>query len=236
MINWYQIKEPQELIDYLEKQGRNAFHDWDYQLDTNCGFVHELKNGQVVFFDNHYNQKAILFETKKCFEDVINADQFPIDNPDKEMFEIERDRITKFHLQADHYRQHLNRVLKFDFPEITKEAAQAYLKKVIGRFIKKLTTQTDIVALISVIGELVKQETNGKWFLEKRYGVYNPIYEPNILTADGSVILMSSRIIGKIKWRTSSLENIFTDVHSRLTEPIKWENYSKGRNNLIMLG
>ena len=54
-----------------------------------------------------------------------------------------------------------------------------------------------------------KLYSTGKWFLEKRYGTYNPIYEPNIVTEDGNVILMSSKIIGKIKWRTSLLENIF---------------------------
>lgn len=235
MKECYQIKEPNELVDYLEEQGRDAFHDWDYQLQTNYGFVHKLKNGQVAFFDNHYNQKAILFETEKCFDDIIKADRFPIDNPEQEMFDIESDRMKTFHLQANHYLDHLNKVLKFDYQEITKEAAQAYLKKVIGRFIKKLTTPTDIVALISVIGELVKQETNGKWFLEKRYGTYNPIYEPNIVTGDGNVILFNSKIIGKIKWRISSLEKIFIDIHSKLTEPIKWERYSKVRDNLIMI-
>jgi hypothetical protein len=235
MNDCYQIKTTEELTDYLKRLGRDAFHDWDYQLQTNYGFVHELENGQVAFFDNHFNQKAILFDTKKCFDDVIKADKFPVDNPDKEMFEIEGDRMLTFHLQADHYRQHLNNVLKFDFPEVTKEAAHAYLKKVIGRFIKKLATPTDVVALISVIGELVKQETKGKWFLEKRYGTYNPIYEPNIVTGDGNVFLMSSQIIGKIKWRVSSLDHIFIDVHSRLTEPIKWKQYSEMRDNLIML-
>ncbi len=235
MNDCYQIKAPEDLADYLKQLGRDAFHDWDYQLQTNYGFVHELGNGQVAFFDNHFNQKAILFDTKKCFDDVIKADKFPVENPDKEIFEIEGDRMLTFHLQADHYRQHLNKVLKFNFPEITKEAAQAYLKKAIGRFIKKLTTPTDVVALISVIGELVKQETNGKWFLEKRYGTYNPIYEPNIVTGDGNVALMSSNIIGQVKWRVSSLDNIFIDVHSRLTEPIKWKKYSIGRDNLIML-
>ena len=148
-------------------QGRDAFDDFDYQLQTNYGFVHELPNGQVAFFDCHFNHKAILFDTKKCFDDVVKADRFPVDNPEKSLFEIEEDRIKTFHLQANHYRQHLNTVLKFDFPAITEEAAQAFLKKVIGRFIKKLTTPTDMVALISVIGELVKQETNGKWFFGK---------------------------------------------------------------------
>ena len=235
MKNCYQIKEPEELIDYVKKQGRDAFHDFDYQLQTNYGFIHELENGKVVFFDNHFKHKAILFDNKKCFDDVVKKDQFPVDNPDQEMFEIEVDRMKTFNLQADHYRQHLNNVLKFDFPEITKDAAQAYLKKVIGRFIKKLTTPTDVIALISVIGELVKHETNGKWFLEKRYGMYNPIYEPNIVTSEGNVILMSSKVIGKIKWRISSLDIIFIDVDSKLTDPIKWKKYSKSRDNLIML-
>lgn len=235
MKECYQIKDPQELTDYLKGQGRDAFHDWDYQLQTNYGFVHKLKNGQVAFFDNHFNQKAILFDTEKCFDDVIKADKFPIENPEQEIFDVEGDRMKTFHLQADKYRQHLNSVLKFDFQEINKEAAQAYLKKVIGRFIKKLTKPRDVVALISVIGELVKQETNGKWFLVKRYGTYNPIYEPNIVTADGNVFLISSNIIGKIKWRVSSLDHIFIDVESRLTEPIKWKKYSAGRDNLIML-
>lgn len=83
MKECYQIKDPQELSDYLKEQGRDAFNDWDYQLQTNYGFAHQLKNGKVAFFDKHFNQKAILFDTKKCFEDVIKADKFPIDNPKK---------------------------------------------------------------------------------------------------------------------------------------------------------
>ena len=74
-----------------------------------------------------------------------------------------------------------------------------------------------------------------KWFLEKRYGTYNPIYVPNIVTGNGNVILVSSEIIGSIKWRTSSFDNIFIDVHSKLTEPIKWDSYSKVRDNLILI-
>jgi hypothetical protein len=235
MNDCHKIKSPEELAVYLKQFGRDAFHDWDYQLQTNYGFVHELENGQVAFFDNRFKQKAILFDSKKCFDNVIKADKFPIDNPNKDMFDIEGERMLTFHLQADHYRQHLNSVLKFDFTEITKDAAHAYLKKVIGRFIKGVTKPVDIVALISVIGELVKQETKGRWFLEKRYGTYNPIYEPSIVTRDGKVIPISSKIFGQVKWRVSSLEQIFVDVHSTLTEPIKWEKYSKGRDNLIIL-
>jgi hypothetical protein len=197
--------------------------------------VHELKTGEVIFFDNHFRHKAILFNSKKCFKDILKKDKFPVDNPEKEFFEAEADRMKTFHLQADHYRKHLNKVLKLEFKEITKEAAQAYLSKVIGRNIKKLTTPTDIIALISVIGELVKNETRGKWFLEKRYGLYNPIYEPNIVTGSGNVFSMSFNVLSHVKWRVAKLEHIFIHVHSTLKKPANWKKYSKDRPNLVLL-
>ncbi len=59
--------------------------------------------------------------------------------------------------------------------------------------------------------------------------------EPSLLTSQGNIYNMSSRIVSKVKWRTSKLEDIFTDVHSTLSEPIKWKKYSKYNDNLIML-
>ena len=236
MTNCYEIKKVEELFDLVTIiDKRSSHYDFDYQLQTNYGRVYELSNGQVIFIPRNFRGDGLLCQDKECFQDIVNSDKFPIDNPEQEMFDVEGDRMKTFHLQIDHYRQHLNNVLKFDFQEINKEAAQAYLKKVVGRKIKILTTATDVVALISVIGELVKAETGGKWFLVKRYGTYNPSYEPNILTSAGNVYLMSSRIIGKVKWRTSKLEDIFIDVHSTLTEPIKWTKFSKNRDDLILL-
>lgn len=235
MHRCYKIKNASELIDYLKKQGRDALLDFNYQLKTNLGFVHELQNGEVIFFDNHFLYEAILFDNKKCFDDIIKADRFPADNVEKVIFDFEEDRIKNFHLQSEHYRKHLNSILNFDYPQITKEAAKYYLKKVIGRSIKKVTTPSDIIALISVIGQLVKDETDGKWFLVKRYGTYNPIYEPYIVTASGNVISISSQVLGFKKWRVSALEDIFTRVHSKSTIALKWERFLNDRPNRIIL-
>lgn len=122
MTDCYQIKTAEELIDYLKTQGRDAIHETDYQLQTNYGWVHELANGQIAFFANNFQHHAILFNNKKCFDDMVRQDKFPVDNPEQEIFDIESDRMKTFHLQSDHYREHLNKVLKFDFPEITKRA------------------------------------------------------------------------------------------------------------------
>jgi hypothetical protein len=235
MYRCYKIMKAVELIDYLKKQGRDPLRNLSYQLKTNLGFVHELQNGEVAFFDNHFLYEGILFENKKCFEDIIKADRFPVENAEKTIYEFEEDRIKSFHLQAEHFRIHLNTILKFEYPQITKEAAKSYLKKVIGRSIKKLTTPNDIIALISIIGQLVKEETNGKWFLVKQYGSYNPIYEPYIVTDSGNVITISHKVLGFIKWRVSTLENIFTDIHSTATMKITWERFFNDRPNRIIL-
>ena len=72
-------------------------------------------------------------------------------------------------------------------------------------------------------------------FLDKRYGLYNPIYEPNLVTGSGNVFPIAMRILGLVKWRVAKLEHVFIDVHSTLTEPLKWKKYSKQRPNLVIL-
>ena len=151
---------------------------------------------------------------------------------------LEKDAATTFHLQADFYRQYLNQVLKFDFPAITKEAAVAYLKKVVGRAIRKLTTENDVIALISVIGELVKAEVGGQWFMIDRISFdepYHTVYEPAIRTAQDTVYFIGTEIFGMVKWKVTTLENIFVSAHSYLTVPINWSSFAKRRPGLLLL-
>jgi hypothetical protein len=151
---------------------------------------------------------------------------------------LELDEARTFHLQADYYRQYLNSVLKFDFPEITKEAATAYLKKAVGRAIRKLTTEADVIALIAVIGELVKTEVGGQWFLIDRQSFeapYRTVYEPAIRTENDTVFLISSAIFGKIKWKTANLDTIFIAARSHMTVPISWPTFAEHRPGLILL-
>ncbi len=68
----------------------------------------------------------------------------------KNLYDTEIDRIKTIHKQINFYQHHLNTVLKFDFADINRDNAQVYLKKVIGRAIKQLTTDTDIVGLIAI--------------------------------------------------------------------------------------
>ena len=206
------IKDSQELIDILQTQGKSEAFDFDYQLNTNYGFVYTLTGGEVVFIPNHFKGDGLLFDDKKCFDQIIEADQFPIDNPENSLYDTELERIKTINRQIDFYRNHLNAVLKFDFPEISEGTAQAYLKKVIGRTIKKLTTNRDLVGLIAVFGEIMRKQIGGKWVIEKWYGTYNPYFMPRILTPGKKLIHIDSLVLGAVKWKVSFIDTIFKNT------------------------
>jgi hypothetical protein len=196
----------------LKAYGKLDDLDFDYQLKTNNGLVYTISNGKVVFLPNHLRGPGLLFENRDCFDEMIASDRLPIDNPGNSLYDTELERIRTINKQIDFYRGHLNTVLKFDFPEISEDVAQAYLKKVIGRTIKKLTTNTDLVGLIAVFGEVMRRKIDGKWVIEKWYGSYNPYYMPRILNPQKKLIHIDSLVLGNVKWKVSSVDTIFRNI------------------------
>jgi hypothetical protein len=227
----YEVKSSDYLIDYLQRvHGRQPFNA-SYHLETNYGLIHELSNGEVVFLTIGHD--GIIFKNKACFKAAVDADEFPIDNPHKNLFELEKERISNINLHVDYYREHLNRILKLNFQEINRESVEAYLKKIVGRTIRKLTTEKDAVALIAVVGQLIINEQGGSWLIEKRYGTYNPYFEPLLLNTDKQVILLSSIVMGKIKWKLALVNDLFSSHLMR--NPIDYTFYSE-HHSCIELG
>jgi len=210
MPDCFEIRSSEKLLEELEVAGiKEPLENFDYQLKTNYGFVFNLKNGKVIFIPNNLRAQGLLCDSQKCFDQIVKADRFPMENPERNLYDTEIERIKTINKQIEFYQQHLNTVLKFDFPEISREAAQAYLKKIIGRTIKKLTTHTDLMAVIAVFGELIRREIDGKWVIEKWYGTYNPHFKPRVLTKDDKLIFIDDDILGKIKWKISDSDMIF---------------------------
>jgi hypothetical protein len=160
----FEIKSNDELCDYIEAQGREVSM-FDYQLKTNLAFIYELSNNETVMLSGSLNYDGIIFYSKSYFLETLRKDEFPIANPEKDLFEYEKERIINIHQQVDFYKSYLNEKFKLGFSEITKESALVYLKKIVGRTIRKMSTDTDVVALIAIFGELIRKETNGKWIL-----------------------------------------------------------------------
>ncbi len=218
MQECYEIKKTDDLIKHLKINGRaDPYEDFDYQLQTNYGWVFELNNGQVVFIENNFTNDGLIFRDKECFNQTLVADKFPIENPEKSLYDTEIDRIKSIHKQIDFYRKHLNTVLKLDFRELNRDAAQAYIKKVVGRTIKKLTTDTDLVALIAIFGEIMRREIKGRWMLEKWYGTFNPYFMPKIINQKNKIVPVNDSVLLAIKWKVTFIDTILNDTDGDLT-------------------
>ncbi len=225
MYEPYEIKNTSELIEYLKSMGiKDPVMDSNYQLKTNYGFVHELTNGQLIFLPHDLRGDGLLVSTKMEFDKIIKKDKFPIENPTKTIFENETNQLLNLPQEIQKYQSYLNETLKFDFEDISKESAQAYLKKIVGRSIKQVATDKEKVALIVMFGHLIKQKVNGNWMLLKRYGKYNPYYEPQIKTDSNKVIMLSMTILGLIKWKVTSIMSVFNDF---TYNGIDFETYKK---------
>ena len=99
MKEQYTIKEANNLIEYLSQNGKeDIITDADYQLESNLGFVYNLKNGQVIFLPNDLKSKGLLIENKSVFKKMVKDDFLPIEDESKNLFESEIKQIQTFQL------------------------------------------------------------------------------------------------------------------------------------------
>jgi len=188
------------LVDYLKKSGRvHPIKDKDYQLSTNHCWVHEMNNGEVILLPNKYLDprgkgriKGLLVKDIVTFRKMIENDYFPIESYKYKLFEEEQDRIKNLSQEINYYFNFLQYCYKKTEDTLTKSVGERLFSQAIGRKIKGVFTDKERMALMIVTGELLRRLVEGKWILEKKYGVFNPYYKPNILTCHNTVILVDS--------------------------------------------
>lgn len=189
-----------------KKFGKDIFASYFKRNFENNSLIFDL-DGTFIYMPRNRND-CFLFESLENLNTMIANENFPIEEPEWNPFAREKNRIMTFHTQHDHYHRFLNDHLKFEFETINQESLKAYLSKVVGRTIKQVATEKEVIALISVFGEILKSRFSAKWFLTKRLGTYNPYYVPNLYTPHRRVIDITQKIHRKLKWKVAKSELI----------------------------
>ena len=212
MIEQYKILPYKKVFPILRKTiGVDFYSKFSYKIETNQGLVYRL-NDQIIFLAKN-NHDCIIFKNENDLKGMVDNDNFPIEEPEWNPFSREKERIINFHLQHNHYHRFLNQQLKLDFERIDMEAIEKYLSKVIGRTIKKAATEKETIGLISIVGQKFKELYPSKWIGSKRYGTYNSYLEPNLVTNNKRVILVSDLIRNSLKWKIKSTNSIFNGLN-----------------------
>ena len=211
----YIIKEVDELIKYISQFGRShPIRDKDFQLKTNNCWIHELSNGEIIVFPAKYILRTvsepicgIIIRDKSEFEKILDRDLFPLENYDKNLYDLELNGIKNINNKIEYYFDYLCDLYNVS-GKLNIDTIERIFSQTIGRKIKGVIANKDRVALIAISGELIRQRINGKWLLEKRYGSFNPYYVPMLLTQFETIIPVGENVLGSLKWNLNMAHKI----------------------------
>ncbi|WP_207436008.1 hypothetical protein [Sabulibacter ruber] len=80
-----------------------------------------------------------------AFQEMVASDRFPIENESDDFLEVEKEWIYDLPNRIDHYVDFMKETLKLEFAEIDQDVVVTCLKKVVGRRIRKVVTQREVV-------------------------------------------------------------------------------------------
>jgi hypothetical protein len=186
----YRVLPSQGIQAYLNKKSLVA-SNYDTCLATNNCFVYYLDSGQVVILPNNYldnGANGILFENKRCFNDCIENDSFPIQNEKMAIEEKYKDEIIHIDKTIDS----IIGLLTAKFTPRQKEFKPT--NQVLGKLLRvlkqKKLTEKELVYAALTLGEYVRRANGGKWILLKKYGTFNPYYIPAIIYPNNNIFLL----------------------------------------------
>ncbi len=208
-----------EAFSILDKENLAIGFD-DYQLETNHAFVFNLKDGRVLLIPNDVSKTCLLLENNNYLIDFIKADRFPLPNHEiwfysdyeKEMLSIEKsipifiDKLTKELNINGTSPSDKNNVafLEYLFNKIRQKKYDRY--KGVER-----VTRDQYWMFAFIYADYIRTQLNGVWLLDKKYGTWNPIYEPLVYIPE------QNKLIDPISFATRLFED----------RGLKWKEFEK---------
>jgi|GEM_PF-6198590 len=192
MEKCFKVITMDQADDILKKNALQG-DDFKFQLRTNYAYMFEIGK-KWLLVPNHFDNDCILFDSFECFDDFYKKDTFPIENSEKDIFEYEDSGIIKrMDIHYPKYIEYFKKELNDSSIAVNKESIKKcflYLKE------KDSKNELDIIdgiAFVGVFGEYFRQVRGGKWAYLKRYGQYNPYYEPHIYI-EGKLVSVYHRV------------------------------------------
>ena len=233
MPDEYVIMSTGNLLNYLKGKSREAM-SLDYQLNTNYANIYHLENDEVVLIPSTFQGDGILFKNSKSFDIMIANEIFPIENPDKCLFELEMNKIIGIDKNIDIFQELLNNQFKLNYTTIDKSILKTYYQNVLSLYKKSVDKNKYSIPLMALVGQYLIGIKGGHWALIKRYGIYNPYYEPVIVTSDNSIIFFSDALFRMLESKIDNFDIFFS--YPSIQEPKTiLADYILSGNNVIKL-
>lgn len=229
----YVIMSTSNLLNYLKGKSREPM-SLDYQLNTNYANIYHLENDEVVLIPSTFQGNGLLFKNSKSFDNMIANEIFPIENPTKSLFELEMKSILGIDKNINIFQELLNDQFKLNYATINKSILKTYYQNVLGLYKKSTDKNKYLIPLMALVGQYLKDIKGGQWALIKRYGIYNPYYEPVIVTSNNSIIFFADALFRMLDSKIDNFDIFFS--YPSIQEPKTiLADYILSGNNVIKL-
>ena len=238
MNNCYIVKNQKELFDIIKKEKLDILSDSKTVSKFRTSRAYYLDDGSIIIVPNVVYPKCdgLWIKNKLCFDQLLESDYLPVENPDKSFLEFDKDRIVNISNSITYFTQYLNNRIGLQNLSVDKGNYKYYYDGVLKLYNSKNYSPKDALALLIVAGEVLRIERNAKWVLKKEDGVFNPIYEPAILLDDDRFIDLSfvvlNRLSNNLEYDNFYMNNILNAIPTgHIEHPVDDESYIFLPNN-----
>lgn len=232
MNNCYNIKSQQYLFDIIKKEKLDILSDSKTVSKFRTSRAYYLKDGSIIIVPNVVYPKCdgLWVKSQSCYDQLLESDYLPIENPDKNLFEFDKVRIANIPNSVPYFIQYLNNRIGLQNITVDKENYKYYYNGVLKLYNSKGYSPKDALALLVIAGEILRIEKKAKWVLKKEDGVFNPFYEPAILLNDDRFIDLSfvvlNRLSNNLEYDDFYMNNILNAITTgHIDHPVDNENY-----------
>lgn len=176
----------------LETHGIDVI-DFEYTLPTNLNFAFKIPTGEMILLPNNFssdiqNNEGLIFKNSQCLDKYVEQDLFPITNKQNRIEESFQIEITDINNQISNLVGYTINFLKINISvdKISSETLGSLLLELKNN--KSKMNKKEFVYTALILGEFIRQKTDGNWILIKQYGQFNPYYIPGILYPNGGVV------------------------------------------------
>lgn len=189
--NCIDIHSVNELRNILKTYSKRE-NDFDTCLNTNYAYIYYLSSGQIVMIPNENSERSngLIFQNKKCLDECIKKDEFPLENEKKTLQEFFQADILNLTDSIDGIKNYLTELITNTSSQdlLLNSDLSRLLMELKLKIQKKELSKRDTFRSYLLLGEYVRSMYGGKWILLKRYGTFNPYYTPAILFNDNAVL------------------------------------------------
>jgi hypothetical protein len=184
----FKIMPADALIERMSKYNINIISDAHYSLRNRYAKGYLLPTGEVIVLSeiNHPSINGILYQNKDCYQADFKKDYFPIENPLKTLYEYDQSGIKVVNISISNYQKYLNQKYGTNYTIINNEVIRDYLKK----YILSENYNDDPfenISITCVYAEYQRIKFNAKWAIVEKMGIYNPFFEPELVTTDNKI-------------------------------------------------